>query len=228
MKSNNEFKIIELVGPPGSGKSSLTERLRACNPNIHVESFPYYRRPNCIPFYVRNLAALLPTLLTLKRDPVKGWVSPRDLVSMIILNGWARELRQKLAKEPSQTLVLDEGAITISGWLKGFGSTYMESEAMRAWWQRIYAEWGATLDLVIQFQTPAPVLMQRIRQRDHNWDHRSDQETLAALETMKFRQDEVLGIFSALPGSPRVIRVSTLEKSAVQIGDEVLQQIGWK
>jgi broad-specificity NMP kinase len=224
---SDRIRIIEIVGPPGSGKSSLATRLCAYNSKIQAESFPYYKRVNCIPFFIKNFLFLLPIIIRLKRDAKKDWLIPRDIVSMIILSGWPRELNEKLSKNSEVTLLLDEGAVIILAWLKGFGSKYMNSDVLQQWRQHTYSEWAGTIDLIIQLETPVTDLMKRIRERDRTWDHLSDNETLNKLETTKKEQNEVLSILTSLPNAPKVIRASTLGKSPEQIGEEILDQLGW-
>lgn len=221
---NDTPRIIEILGPPGSGKSTLARNLRGALPNNSIESFPYYRRIDCLPYFIENSFSLLPALSHLKREADGRWLTPRDLVSMIILNGWHKVLQKKQA-ERNTILLLDEGGITILAWLNGFGSAYMQSAAMRDWWQNVYSAWAQTIDLVIQLQSPIPVLLERVRERDHHWDVYSDAEALDMLTKLELSQNQALSRLAAFSASPRIIQVQAHGKTQMIILDEVIRQL---
>ncbi len=221
---SQETRIIEIVGPPGSGKSTLAASLRRALPHNRVENFPYYRRVRCLPFFLKNGLRLLPLLPTLPRGPHGSWLTARDMVSMLILHGWHHDLRGK-STHPPALLLLDEGAVTLLAWLRGFGSEYVRSQAVETWWQTMYMTWAQTLNLIIQLRIPTRDLLPRLRSRDRAWEIYSDAEALELLTKMAAAQEQAINTLAAIPHGPEILHIEAAGASPQTVLEEALKRL---
>lgn len=209
--------IIEAVGPPGVGKSTLAERLQREN-GVVVASFPYFRRLRDVPFFIRSGAAALPVLLPLHRERRAGWLTSRDVALMIILQGWSQALERQAAGR-RQPILLDEGPICLMAKLHGFGAAPARGDGAKGWWTEMYARWAKTLDLVIVLEASVPTQLQRIRQRGlaHETDGMTDEAAMQHLARIGAAQEQVLLALTAVPGGPQILRINAEDGAPDQI-----------
>jgi deoxyadenosine/deoxycytidine kinase len=92
----------------------------------------------------------------------------------------------------------------------------------------MYKQWGRTLDAVIQLDTPVPVLLNRIRARERQYEveKMSDEEALKYLASIRAAQECVLATLTAGSQRSRILSFNTVEASPEQICDEVLSTLG--
>jgi gluconate kinase len=154
--------IVELIGPAGSGKTTVAQMLQRRS-DAQLAVLPYYRSARQVPFFAANSLGTLPTIARL--DFQRPRLSRRQIAWMVILRGWHRQLL-KQAAGGAGVLVLDHGPIFLLAGLQVLGPSPLTGNAARSWWAAMYRQWAAALDMVVWLDAPDPVLARRIRQRD--------------------------------------------------------------
>lgn len=202
--------IVELVGPPGAGKTTVAGLLQQRVSNMRVQAWPDFHRPGNGPFFVRNAAELSPTLLHLLVSGNGSRLHSRDVALMAILEGWWRKL-ERLAANGAGTILLEEGAVCLLAKLHAFGASSLRGDSVRGWWDEMYRHWAATLDLIVVLEASAPVLLRRIRGRHLQYEIAglSDEDALAYLNHICESERQVLSALAAVPGSPEILRFDT-------------------
>jgi len=221
-------QIVEIVGPPGVGKTTFTENLYKRSKNIQIGVTPYFRRIRYIPFFAWHTIRLLPTLLHIRAGRDGRWLTRREIALMIILTGWQQELERKVFDE-RRFVVLDEGPICYLTRLLAFGSESIKGQSAQSWWNKMFHLWAETLDIVIQFDLPDAMLVERIRAREM-WQEvkaLSDQEAINYLGCFRAAQEHVLAALGANERRPVVFNFDMAQKSPDGICDEVMSRLGF-
>jgi len=216
-------RIIELVGPPGSGKTTVTEILKTKNKNVSVEIFPFINNRKDLPFFALNLMRLTPDIFHFflnakgKRFPAK-----RDIALMTILTGWNLTLK-KITSSNDQMVILEEGAICLLAKLNGFGSDVLRETCAAGWWHKTNRKWAHTLDMVIVLDTPNDVLLKRIRSRELQYEIKNmpNEEAHQYLAQIQEAETHAISNLKDEEDGPAVFHLSTLDKSPDQIATEI-------
>jgi len=216
------ISIIEVVGPPGSGKTAVSCALSRRSDKIKVESFPDFRAVKNVPFFARNLVRLSPTLFHLWRHKIGVWLSKRDISLMTILTGWNVSLEREVL-EDGRMIVLDEGAICLLAKLFGFGSDLLRERVAEQWRNDMYRKWAEALGLVIVLKTPIQTNIERIhaRQRQFEFGDMEVEETIRYLESIQRAQEHVLLAINATPHGPKIVQFDTVNYQPDQIATEI-------
>src|SRR6266542_4825235 len=143
MRSRNGHRrsrpwLVELVGPAGAGKSTISDAIPLRDPTVRDLSL--YGLPTG--FLLLSGLALLPTLLVsaLSRHPLK----PEEIAYMIRLGALLRTVRD-LARRGYRLILMDEGPIFALSWFEVNASRNGERWLTR-WRRRVLTEWGSELD----------------------------------------------------------------------------------
>ena len=217
-------RIIELVGPPGSGKTTLTKLFQQQNADLEITIFPYFRETSQIPFFAKSLVSFSPTLFHFYRNGGSQRIAKRDIALMTILNKWNEVLVRRSAKY-GKTIVLEEGAICLLAKLSAFGSELLKSEVSAGWWKNMYQKWAQTINLVVELETPVANLLNRIRARELQYEIEtmSDEKAIEYLTRIQEAQENILSHLVAESNGPQLFRFSTLECSPEQIYTDIVK-----
>ncbi len=181
-------RLVELVGPAGAGKSTLSRVLPACDARFTVLRGVWY-----LPRFwlVVSMFAIVPTLLAalLGGRPLRG----PELAQMIRLDALRRSLA-RARRRGSDVIVLDEGPVFALAWLD---LTYRRNgdPGWAAWRRRMIGAWGNGLDAVVRLDADDTVLTRRIKERvkAHRVKHAAPEEIAAFTHGFRDAYDRVVG-----------------------------------
>jgi broad-specificity NMP kinase len=202
--------IIELVGPPGAGKTTFAEALR-CRDGITDGSFPDIRDINNLAFFIGNGFILLPIFCSLYPQKYNRAPTRLELAYMIILTGWPRILKRRSSGK-GIVLILDQGPIYMMAGLLQSHPEILKIKPAQIWWHQSCKRWGDILDFVICLDAPDKTLMERIREREkqHGIKTSSDQQATQYLSAHRSAQEKVV---SALMSDSRRLSFDTTKVS---------------
>ena len=217
------FLIIELVGPAGAGKTTLSRVLTHRNPMIQIGSDIELRKTRYIPLILRNTVALLPIFLKSIRDSRPfTW---EEMKYLIYLAGWPAVLRQEAA-DGATAILLDHGPVFKLATLKEFGPGTLKTDQFANWWDRMFKQWASTLDMVIWLDAPDAILDERINSRDqrHSVKGKSESEVVHFLARYRTSYEETLAKLR-IAGATRLLQFDTSRTPIEQVADAILSAL---
>lgn len=218
----NRSLIIELAGPAGSGKSTLTKALSKSNGKIQIGAIPKIRDIRDLPFFVWNMISLIPTFLTIYHNKKQDSFTRRQIVNMAILEGWYRRLRAMRSND-GKVIILDQGPVHILSDLQRFGPKNLNSMIPR-WWNKTCQVWVDTLNIVICLDAPDSVLLNRIRSRakNHGCKSETDEKAISFLNKCRTTQEKTLASMHFNSSGPEVICFDTSQVSLNEATEKIL------
>lgn len=217
---------MELLGPAGSGKTTLVEALRS-----RGLSFRDGVRPcdlACAPLAARALLRLPPgyALRALGEGRAAGaWWTPRDtLRSMVYLEHWMRRRGDAPLADGGAEL-FDHGPLFRLGTLWAWGPP--RTARFVAWWEARRRAWQRRLSLVVWLDAPDRVLVDRIRRRDrpHPCREMSDAGARGWLEAYRAALRQSLAPVDAA-SAPEVVEFDTAALGAEAIATALAPRLG--
>lgn len=208
--------LIELMGLPGTGKSSLLEAL--CNRNNRIASRPILSRGAHATVLAGELVKVL-AMLVRRRALGRQW-SPERLVMTAYLRALPRVLEGPRAPD-RDAVVFDQGPI--------FSLTrpVLLDERLRDWWDSTFAAWRSLLDAVVWLEAPDAILLERInaRPKPHRFKGGADGAALDMLAQNRAAYDFALSRLEAPGRSPAILRFDTSRQPAEEIAEAILTVI---
>jgi hypothetical protein len=210
--------LIELTGPAGAGKSTLSTALVR---QLQGSPATIWGLP-VLPLLV-NGAQLVPTFTGL-------WLHSRSVLwdetrHMVRLRTLRRALREG-SLYSGEALIFDEGPIFALAWLRGFGHETLRQNPSAEWWRAALREWASVMDAVVVLDAPDHLLAARIRARPHPHEVKEFPDPEIACWMARFRHalDWVLSEMARL-GGPPVLRLSSGEEPAERIADRLVKEL---
>jgi shikimate kinase len=210
--------VVELVGPAGSGKSSvlraLARRDHGLLPGLRLRKHRH----------VRTAVTLLPTYVALHWPP-RGLLWP-EMKRVTYLGTLWRTLERE-ANGAYRTILLDEGPVYYHARALVYGGRRVIGHGFERWWRRSLQAWAAALDAVVWLDAPDPVLTARIRSRppsrpvDFRVRDLPDSAVAQILSNFRRAYERVLADLN-VAGGPRVVRIDTARDSVEAIVDRLL------
>jgi hypothetical protein len=208
--------VVELVGPPGAGKSTLARILgehdRRIRVGLGVDGLP-------LPLLAASALRALPTLLALCRNTGgHAWAESRQIVRLQALG----EFLDRASANGSRALLLEEGPVLVLSWLRVFCPATQSDPALERWRERALAQWAAAVRLVLVLDAPDDVLCQRIRARSkpHLVKHKSDRDITEFIAAFRAAFD---GVSAALVHrGTKLAVVRTDEEPLPRVAERVL------
>jgi deoxyadenosine/deoxycytidine kinase len=209
---------VEIIGPPGSGKSALTDALRDSRRDIVPVSI-YWRKPENLSLGARSALSVAPILF----DHASGQAfSTKHLVWMIRLES-ALPIFQRKEVTRSSIVVFDQGPVFTMVRLYEMALLAAEGSRFRSWWNLKLDDWARTLDLLLLLDAPNEVLIERIKKRSksHVAKNQSDEGAGKMLTDERARYEAVTGALRQR-GSATLLPFDTSARSVDEISSEVI------
>ncbi len=210
--------VIELVGPAGVGKTTLSLQLEASGQGLRgtIWFVPLVR-------LARSTLRQVPTAFTLYRETGRLlWDEVKHLARLDALHASLRAPRWQGAR----MVVLDEGPVYTLSWLQVIGHPRFRGGPPPSFWEHTLQRWSRSLDAVVVLDAPDHVLTDRIRTRDkpHLVKDRSVDEVSAFANAYRVATERVLTDLQAL-GGPPVLRFEAGE-SGKQLAQRLRDALG--
>lgn len=219
-------RIVELIGPAGAGKTAIANELKKRNNRVILSNPIYFRRLECVPFFLWNTIPLLPILIRLKPNNRLKWFASHEMFWLANLNGWHHILKKHISKSTS-TLILDQGPVFMLAWLyyfNLFSSRQLTSPSVRKWYHRMLKQWSATLDMVIWIDADDLTLVKRVKSRIkwHGNKERSELEASEFLARWRESFETVLLDLEAEGRKPKLLNFNTEQEFLDKTVEKVL------
>jgi thymidylate kinase len=223
--------LVEIVGPPGAGKSTL---FRALDKNVEWilgGYIPLQKDFSNVPFYAKNILSLVPILVRLLGEGDRN-PNLKDIICMALLNGWHEILRKKV-ETTGKVIVLDQGAISIMMWLSMWGPQGLHNSNFQGWWNKVYEHWIQNLDMIVYIDTSVDILIKRIRHRYevnnkkviYHVNGKSDQEASDFLVKCRSVYEQIISRFEQNNHRMQVVKIDSGENNVDDIVRKVISEI---
>jgi len=192
--------VIEVVGPAGSGKSTVARLLTA---RAGVARAGVWGLPR--PLLTASVLRTLPATATLLR---RSRALPLEEMMMLVrLDALAQFLRRKVNGD---LIVLDEGPVFGLSWLRVAGHRCISDGRFDGWWRHALDHWADVLHAIVMLDAPDPLLARRIyaRTQPHRYKGRPEPEFYEFSAVFRSAFDWVLAGLAAR-GGPRVVTLAS-------------------
>jgi hypothetical protein len=212
-------RALELVGPAGSGKTTLYRALAARCPDV-APGVPFGRLGH-LRHGLPQAAKLLPAWLAAGGR----FFDEKELRSLGYVTGWAAGLERGAAA--GGLAVFDHGPLFRIARLRAFGPPLAESPAFARWSAAAVRRWARLLDAVVWLDAPDALLARRIDGRDerHRMKGGEVAETGRFLARYRAAYEALLAELRAA-GGPEPIRVDTSREAPEAIAARLLARLG--
>ncbi|HYJ70296.1 MAG TPA: AAA family ATPase [Nocardioidaceae bacterium] len=170
-----DIEVVELVGPPGSGKSSVADAIGTPPGTVVLKEHHAADLPALV---WAAVAAGRPLLA----DPPPGVTRARWAAWLGRVGAAPRIVRRRCTVD-THVVVFDQGPVYT---LARIAEAADRSAAVRRWHQERLAECGRLLDAVVWLDAEPDLLVERIRARSKR--HRADALTPAAARALVERE----------------------------------------
>jgi hypothetical protein len=211
LRADCQPRIIEILGAPGAGKSSLASAMDAGGDDVRWVH-TYCGRSNLLP-WVRSGAWLLPLVLT---GSFSGPLPLKQRVWAVRISASHAILTR--ASAGRRLLLLDQGPLFTMLRLLELTDARAQGPRWRRWWRRELSAWASTLDFAVVLDAPDDVLLERVRARakPHALKDLSGQDARKALAQWRALLVDLIGELQT-HGDLEVLRMDTGSNSIVEI-----------
>lgn len=216
VKINSRPVTVEVLGPPGAGKTTLRAALCTCSEEIVPLSI--YVTLRRLPLYLWSGLSLVPMFLDrglLKQFPRKehSW--------MIRLEASPSVLKREANGMP--VVIFDQGPVFTMVRLRAAIPEAARGLSFKRWWDRMLELWAETLDLLILLDAPDNVLLRRIQQRPkaHTLKGYSEDKARESLAERRALREATIAELQAFRDVP-MLRLDTGQGSLRDVVDQTM------
>ena len=212
-------RALELVGPAGSGKSTLYRALAARSPAI-APGVPFGGLGH-LRLGAAHAARFLPAWLAAGGR----FFDEKELRSLDYVVGWAEGVER--LPRGGTIAAFDHGPIFRIARLRAFGPPLVRGAAFRRWSEAAVRRWAKLLDAVVWLDAPDALLAGRIDARDerHRMKGGEAEQTQRFLARYREAYDALIAELVAA-GGPRPIPVDTSREAPDAIAARLLAELG--
>lgn len=160
----NPPACLEIVGPPGSGKTSLIRELTNRHPEVRWGHPPNWRRFREFPFFLKNGLAVAPALASWGFRRQGGRLQSQEMAHLMWLRGWHSRLGPSAAA--GGTVFLDQGPVFMLSELIFFRGPQAVGFFSGKGWKKVFGQWGSVLTGIVWLDASDDILAQRINARE--------------------------------------------------------------
>jgi thymidylate kinase len=216
--------IVELVGPAGAGKTTLSRVLVQQSEKIQIGSEIELRKPKYIPVFILNALFLLSVILRWHRH--SRWFTWEEIKALVYLRGWSHVLKSE-AGHKGKVVLLDHGPVFKLATLNEFGPQMLKDAGYDQWWSDMFRQWASVVDIVVWLDAPDRVLEKRINIRDQRHLVKGTTASEVAYFLARYRSsfERVLAKIESYK-APILLQFDTSRIPIEQVADEILSAIG--
>ena len=198
-------RLVEVVGPAGTGKSTLTKLLRRSIPDLR--SGPGLWSVPRMPLLTNTVRMLPKVAASYGSFSRRIWEDIKQIIRLDTLYSVVRT-----PNGAKGSILIDEGPVLALGWFNVYGEDAQRPSGYRAWRELMFQRWGNALDVIIRLDAPDPILVHRIQERNkpHGMKEQPFEEVLAFVRRYRACLDAVIAELERY-GRLQVIRVNTGE-----------------
>lgn len=204
-------RVVEVVGPPGCGKSTVARALSTGRTGVRLIS-AYTGAANAMAY----LASALRIVPAMQARPRGAATARKQLNWMIRLEASPR-VRDRGG---DALLVFDQGPVYTMARLVGVSGRDEWKPRYERWWKEQIARWATATDLLVFLDAPDADLVGRIRARDkdHAAKRLDDEAAVDAVRASRSHYETVVRELTAAG-----ITVMRIDTSTSEVADAVLK-----